>query len=131
MLFSTATAPFRKMQTKPLEVSQAYLDNFKALVESGQPYDQVESEPVTGEYAYYGSTDLYGLLYKKHTAATENNISVTGRSDKTTYMLSGRFLGQDGLFRYNSDDYNMKNFRAKGTVQVFPWLRSKTTPTIR
>jgi TonB-linked SusC/RagA family outer membrane protein len=32
-------------------------------------------------------------------------------------------MKQDGLFRYNSDDYDMKNFRAKGTIQVFPWMQ--------
>lgn len=38
-------------------------------------------------------------------------------------MLTGRYFGQDGLFRYNSDDYRVLNFRAKGSVQVYPWLR--------
>jgi hypothetical protein len=38
-------------------------------------------------------------------------------------MLTGRIFDQEGLFRYNSDDYKMLNFRAKGSVQVYPWLR--------
>ena len=36
--------------------------------------------------------------------------------------MSGRFLKQDGLFRYNTDDYDTKNIRAKGTIELFPWL---------
>jgi TonB-linked SusC/RagA family outer membrane protein len=38
-------------------------------------------------------------------------------------MVSGRLLSQDGLFRYNSDDYGMKNFRAKGSIQLTPWMK--------
>jgi TonB-linked SusC/RagA family outer membrane protein len=121
--FLNGDGSFPQNINKTLKVSQAYLDNFKALVESGQPYEKVQIDPVTGEYVYYGSTDWYGLLYKKHTASTDNNISISGSGEKTTYLISGRYLKQDGLFRYNSDDYDMKNFRAKGTIQVFPWLQ--------
>ncbi|MDQ1296999.1 MAG: hypothetical protein QG611_978, partial [Bacteroidota bacterium] len=34
-----------------------------------------------------------------------------------------RYMGQDGIFTYNTDDYEMLNFRAKGSIQVFPWLQ--------
>jgi TonB-linked SusC/RagA family outer membrane protein len=37
-------------------------------------------------------------------------------------LVSGRFLKQDGLFKYNSDDYDTKNFRARGSIEAFPWL---------
>ena len=94
--FLNGDGSFPQNINKTLKVSQAYLDNFKALVESGQPYDKVQIDPVTGEYVYYGSTDFYGLLYKKHTASTDNNISVTGSGEKTTYLVSGRYLKQNG-----------------------------------
>lgn len=121
--FVNGDGSFPQNVNKTLKFSQAYLDNFKTKVESGQPYNQVEIDPVTGEYVYYGSTDWYSLLYNKNLGASDNNLSITGSGDKTTYMVSGRYMKQDGLFRYNTDDYNMKNFRAKGTVQVFPWLQ--------
>ena len=47
---------------------------------------QVEIDPVTGEYVYYGSTDWYGELYKKTYIGTDNNISVSGSGDKATYL---------------------------------------------
>ncbi|NRF41499.1 TonB-dependent receptor [Pedobacter foliorum] len=120
--FVNGDGSFPQNANKTQKFSQAYLDEFKKRAESGQPYNQVEVNPTTGEYTYYGSTDWYGELYKKNTVATENNLSISGSSDKTAFLISGRFLGQDGLFRYNTDDYNMKNIRAKGSVQVFPWL---------
>ncbi|MEO6915980.1 MAG: TonB-dependent receptor [Chitinophagaceae bacterium] len=120
--FVNGDGAFPQNANKTQKFSQAYLDEFKKRKESGQPYNQVEVDPVTGEYTYYGSTDFYGELYKKNLAAFENNISVSGGSDKATYLVSGRLLKQDGLFRYNSDDYDMKNFRARGSIELFPWL---------
>lgn len=76
-----------------------------------------------GDYVYYGNTDWYGLLYKKHNGATEHNLSFTGSTDKASFYLTGRYYGQEGLFRYNSDDYKIYNIRAKGSMQVLPWLR--------
>lgn len=120
--FVNGDGAFPQNANKTQKFSQAYLDEFKRRAESGQPYNQIEVDPITGEYTYYGSTDYYSELYKKNTAATENNLSVSGGSDKASFLVSGRYLNQDGLFKYNSDDYDMKNIRARGSVQVFPWL---------
>ncbi|GAA4432829.1 TonB-dependent receptor [Pontibacter saemangeumensis] len=75
-----------------------------------------------GEYMYYGNTDWFEELYKDHTSATEHNLSVSGSSGKASFYVTGRYFGQEGLFRYNSDDYRMYNFRVKGSVELFPWL---------
>ncbi|CAH0132660.1 TonB-dependent receptor SusC [Pedobacter sp. Bi27] len=120
--FVNGDGAFPQNANKTQKFSQAYLDEFKKRAESGQPYNQIEVNPTTGEYIYYGSTDYYAELYKRNTAAFENNLSVSGGSDKASFLVSGRFLNQGGLFRYNSDDYDMKNIRARGSVQVFPWL---------
>lgn len=120
--FLNGDGSFPQNINKTQKVSQAYLDAFKAKVESGQPYDEVEINPVNGEYVYYASTDWYDLLYKEHTLATENNLAITGSGERTSYLISGRNMTQNGLFRYNSDDYDMKNIRAKGSIQVFPWM---------
>ena len=121
--FVNGDGSFPQNINKETKFSQAYLDAFKAKIDSGGPYSTVDVDPVTGEYVYYGSTDWYRELYKKTTSSSDNNISVSGSGDKATYMISGRFLKQNGLFRYNTDDYSMMNLRAKGTIQVFPWLQ--------
>jgi TonB-linked SusC/RagA family outer membrane protein len=121
--FINGDGAFPQNANKTQKFSQAYLDEFKRRKESGQPYNEVEVNPLTGEYTYYGNTDWYSELYKKNTFAQENNLSITGSSEKADFFLSARTLGQNGIFRYNTDDYNMKNLRAKGSVQVFPWLK--------
>ena len=120
--FINGDGAFPQNANKTQKFSQAYLDEFKRRKESGQPYNEVEVDPVTGEYTYYGSTDYYGALYKKNLAALDNNLSISGGGEKATFLVSGRFSKQDGLFRYNSDDFDMKNVRARGTIEVFPWL---------
>jgi TonB-linked SusC/RagA family outer membrane protein len=112
---------FPQNVNKTVRFSQAYLAELKRREENPSlPKVDVDAN---GEYVYYGSTDWYALLYKKHTNAMDHNISVSGSNEKAGYLISARYYGQEGLFRYNTDDYRILNLRAKGYVQVFPWLR--------
>lgn len=106
---------------KTLPFSQAYLEEIKRRWEDPS-LPRVDINPSTGEYEYYYSTDWYKELVKERLFGHNHNISVTGGSEKAAFLLSGRYNGQDGLFRYNSDDYEMYNTRAKGDVQVTNWL---------
>ncbi|EHQ27882.1 SusC/RagA family TonB-linked outer membrane protein [Mucilaginibacter paludis] len=105
---------------KTVKFSQAYLEELRK-------HDADPSLPSVitnsaGEYEYYGNTDWYKLLYKDHNKAQEHNLSVSGNSGKADFLITGRYFAQDGLFRYNSDDYNVYNLRAKGSLQLYPWL---------
>lgn len=120
--FINGDGSFPQNVNKETRFSQAYLDEFKRRAESGQPYNEVEIDPVTGEYVYYGNTDWYALLYKDFTTAADNNITISGSGEKAAYLVSGRIMDQPGIFRYSSDDYSMINLRAKGSIQVLPWL---------
>ncbi|QEH41225.1 TonB-dependent receptor [Chitinophaga sp. XS-30] len=106
---------------KTISFSPAYLAEIKRRWEDPS-LPRVEVDPNSGAYEYYYSTDWYKELYKKNFGAHDHNLSVSGGSEKATFYLSGRYNGQDGLFRYNSDNYNMYNLRAKGSMQVTPWL---------
>lgn len=113
---------FPQAVNKTLKFSQAYLTELERRSHLTGLND-VEIDPVTGEYVYYASTDWYRELYKEQNNANEHNLSISGSSEKTSFLLTGRYFAQEGLFRYNSDDYKMLNFRAKGSVQVYPWLK--------
>lgn len=106
---------------KTVKFSPAYLEELKRRSENPNlPKTEVNA---AGEYVYYENTDWYDELYKDNTSATEQNISLSGGSGKTDFYISGRSYKQDGLFRYNSDDYEMLNLRAKGSIQLYPWLK--------
>lgn len=112
---------FPQNVNKTVRFSQEYLAEYaKRNADPSLPKVEVNS---AGEYVYYGNTDWYNILYKKNTGAMDHNVSVSGANEKASYLISARYYGQNGLFRYNSDDYKMYNFRAKGTIQVLPWMR--------
>lgn len=114
-------ASYPQNVNKTMRFSQEYLEELKRRSED-PTLPRVEIDPATGEYVYYSNHDWMADLYKSNTYALDQNINISGRSDKNSYLLSGRFLNQPGLFKHNSDDYKMYNFRAKGSVTVFPWL---------
>ncbi len=100
--------------------SLAYLEELKKRSENpGLPDYEIDKD---GNYVYYGSTDWYGLLYKDKLISTDHNVSISGSSKRVSYYLSGRYNDQEGLFRYNSDDYSIYNFRAKGDIKITDWL---------
>ncbi|WP_439558625.1 SusC/RagA family TonB-linked outer membrane protein, partial [Dyadobacter sp.] len=107
---------------KTISFSPAYLAEIKRRWEDPS-LPRFEVDPNTGEYQYFYSTDWYRELYKERFSAHDHNLSISGGNDKATFLLSGRYNGQGGLFRYNTDTYNMYNLRAKGSIQVTPWLR--------
>jgi TonB-linked SusC/RagA family outer membrane protein len=106
---------------KTVKFSQAYLTEF-ARRDKDPSLPKVDIN-AAGEYVYYDNTDWYGLLYKKHNHAMEHNVSFSGSNDKSAFYITGRYYGQEGLFRFNSDDFKKYNLRAKGYIQVLPWLR--------
>ena len=106
---------------KTQDFSLGWLEDFRLRKEQGLT-SEVEKD-ANGKYVYYGNEDYYDALYKKNTFAQDYNLSLTGSNGKLNYYISGRFYGYDGLFRYNTDDYKTMNLRAKGSIQLFDWLK--------
>ncbi|MBT1695506.1 TonB-dependent receptor [Fulvivirgaceae bacterium PWU4] len=79
--------------------------------------------PATGEYVYYGNTDWLKELYADRNPTMEHALSISGSSNKVNYLISGRYMSQKGIFRYNPDNYKMYNLRANGSVQATSWLK--------
>lgn len=75
-----------------------------------------------GRYEYFGNTDWDRLLYKDWTQGTDHKLSINGGNDQSSYYISGRYFSQDGVYRYNSDDLNRYNLRAKGQIKISPNL---------
>lgn len=110
-------------KTQPF--SKAYLAEYKKR--NDNPSLPKVEVGANGQYVYYGNMDWYGALYKPHTAAIDQSLSVSGGNGKTGFYVTGRYYGQDGIFRYNSDDYKIYTVTAKGSSQVTPWLNISNT----
>src|SRR5699024_976530 len=108
-------------KTQPFSLD--YLAAFKKHHENPSLPDVMVNDQ--GNYVYFASTDWYHLLYKNWTPNQVYNFSASSGNKRASFIISGRYQGQAGLFRYNSDDYNMYNFRAKGHIKLFSWLTAR------
>ncbi|SEW55183.1 TonB-linked outer membrane protein, SusC/RagA family [Chitinophaga arvensicola] len=70
------------------------------------------------KYAYYGSTDWLHEVYQKSAPAYNANFNISRGDDKLNYYLSGDYYTQDGMLRYNPDQYTRYNMRAKATYNI-------------
>lgn len=105
-----------------LMFSQEYLDELLARSQNpGLP--EVEVDPASGDYVYYGNTDWENLLYADNISGMDHSISFSGANDKLDYLVSGKYYQQDGVFRYADNGFDRYNVRVKGGVQVTDWLR--------
>jgi TonB-linked SusC/RagA family outer membrane protein len=68
-----------------------------------------------GEGYAYGNdnVDWYKTMYNDNSFSHEHNISVNGGNEKTTYYLSGNFMDQKGMMRFNQDFYDRYTLTAK------------------
>lgn len=73
-------------------------------------------------WSYYGSTDWIKEAYHNNAPTYNTNLSISKKSDKLSYYLSGEYYRQDGLLRYGNDIYKRYNVRGKVDVDVTPWL---------
>ncbi len=107
---------------KTVRFSPEYLAELKRRSEDPS-LPRTDINPATGEYWYFHNTNWYEELQKSSMSSNEHNLSISGGSEKTSFYLSGRYYFQEGLFRYNSDDYKTANIRARGSAQVLPWMQ--------
>lgn len=126
--FDDAYSSWNDYATHPQKVNSVFPFSLDYLDELKKRHDdpgmsKIDINPTTGEYVYYGSTDWLKELYTSVMPATEHSLSVSGSKDKMSFYLSGHYMGQGGIFRYNTDKYRMYNLRAKGSVQALKWLR--------
>lgn len=76
-----------------------------------------------GYYDYFGNTDWFGEIYKDNSFATQHNISLSGGTDRATYLVSGGFYQNNGVYRIGGENFKRWNLRAKGTLKINSWLR--------
>lgn len=76
-----------------------------------------------GKYIYYTSTNWWDLLYKDRLLFQQYHISASAGNSKSHFIVSGRYRDRNGLYTYDTDNYNMYNFRGKGTIHLFSWLK--------
>lgn len=97
-----------------------YLEYFRYRRNNG--IDSVYGMDDNGNYAYFASTNWIDEIYKDYSFAQSHAISVSGKAKKLSFRVTGRYYGQDGIYKIGKEKYDKYNFRAKVGAQITDWL---------
>ncbi|RZK57257.1 MAG: TonB-dependent receptor [Pedobacter sp.] len=76
-------------------------------------------------YAYGNdNNDWYKEMYRDQSFSQEHNISLNGGNETTTYYLSGNFMDQAGMMRFNQDNYGRYGATAKINTKLSETLQA-------
>lgn len=85
-------------------------------IEPGKPNEETGEMWWVGDQQCWANTNWYDVHLKNASYSQEHNVSMSGGSDKFNYYISGRYLNQNGLFRYSDDKY--ENFSLNGNFTI-------------
>lgn len=73
-------------------------------------------------YEYMGDRDWTKQYLDNNTFSQRQSISVSGRSNSTTYYLSGAYDSQNGALKIANDDFSRYTMRGKINFRPTKWL---------
>lgn len=111
--------------------NDAYMQNIKDYMDGKLTQSTVANGSVWAKWneGAYDNIDWFNEFYKSWVPSQEHNLSISGGNEKTQYVLSGNFLGQNGLLRHGDDYMNRYTLNGKITTQLASW--AKLTYTTR
>lgn len=119
-LNSTPTSTVPPMMNNYFPYSDAWYEELKRR--QADPTMDNYNIDENGNYIYYGNTNWLKEFYKRRNFSTAHSITVQGGQDNINYYVSGRYYGQNGIYKVGKEDFNKYNMRAKGSVKIRPWL---------
>lgn len=75
----------------------------------------------------FANTDWFSEFYRKNAPSHEHNLSISGGSEKLTYVVSGNFLNQQGLIRHGSDRFHRYTLNGKLSAELASWVKMNFT----
>lgn len=86
--------------------------------------------PAGNKWVGLGNTDWYSQIFKDYGSSMQHNLSVSGKSDKLNYFLSGGYMDNDGMLKVVSDTYKKFNVLGKLSIKVNDWLTLSNNSTL-
>lgn len=90
-----------------------------AAGEGNEVYDEHDLE--LARSGFYPETNWAEEMYNKNVGQESHNLSVSGGSEKTGYLLNAGYLTQDGLV-IGSDNFKRMNLRLKVDTDITDWF---------
>ncbi|RZK42396.1 MAG: TonB-dependent receptor [Pedobacter sp.] len=73
-------------------------------------------------WEYMGNSDWTRYFMNDQTYSNDHALSVSGKSNKTQYYISGNYNKQNGVLKIADDYFDRYSFRSKVNYNVAPWL---------
>ena len=108
----TPTSPGKRPdKMNHYKIPADYLEQYRAWAESGEA---PKIDTYKNQSLFFGGDYNYlEMFYKKFNTSHKHNLSVSGGSDKISYLFSGQYYGQDGIYKIGDESYNSYLLRAK------------------
>ncbi|HLS94358.1 MAG TPA: TonB-dependent receptor [Sphingobacterium sp.] len=87
----------------------------EALINSGRP-TQFSAEQIAGFRANGPNTNWMKEIYREAAPQQSHNLSLSGGSEKTTYLISAAYLDQESMFR--GPGYGLERFNFRTNVET-------------
>ena len=102
---------------------QDWLNKYGGMSESelGEMQEGRDFEIKDGHTYFYRSLDPINDFTRKWTPQQNHNISVVGGNRNTTYNISGSYLTQKGIMKYNTDKFSRYTLTSNITTKIRDW----------
>lgn len=127
--------PYIYLKTKNIAVlntpwSGGHVASDERLEWARQKSDNPSIDPVRlnpndqTQWEYMGNNDWTKYFIDKTTFSNSHQVAASGRTDKTTFYVSGGFDKENGILSkiVDKDSYTRYNMRAKGSYNVTDWF---------
>lgn len=90
-------------------------------------YYGVVVNPSNNRYNLYGgsfaNTNWFDEFYKKNVPSTQHNLSLSGGTDKVSWLISAGYLMNNGLIRHGHDEFDRYTMNGKISAQLASWAK--------
>ncbi|MGA0560657.1 SusC/RagA family TonB-linked outer membrane protein [Larkinella sp. VNQ87] len=89
---------------------------------SENPATAPQWKVVNGVLRFYGYNDYQNQIMTNYAPTSQHDLSVSGGSEKSKYLVSLGYFSKDGYLRYNNEKFKRYNIMMKADFQVNNWL---------
>lgn len=104
------------------DMNELYLRRNDVVENPERPWTVIRNVGGRFIYNYYGNYDWWNTFFRSSTPSHQHNFTISGKTGKAKFNLSGNYYSKKGLWKNRKDQYEAYNLRSKIDVQVFPWL---------
>lgn len=92
-----------------------------------RPWTVIKNVGGVDQYMHYANFDWYNYLISNSRPTWDNNLSITGGTQKLNYFVSANYHTEDGIYKQNTDRFETANIRARISGDVKDWFNLTVT----